>query len=138
MLLSTATLCLALNIYHEARGEPLEGQIAVANVTLNRAGNDRRRVCSVVTEYKQFSWTQGAVKFAVGRAFLMQHARPKDMKAWKQSLRVASHVLKGGADESWGATHYHASRVKPNWRLDLQQTRVIGKHIFLQGKVWRP
>lgn len=134
MLLSTATLCLALNIYHEARGEPLDGQIAVANVTMNRAESDRRKVCSVVTEKSQFSWTIGAVHFTRDKAYLMKHARPTDMKAWKQSLRVAKYVLNGARDESRGATFYHADRVKPKWRLGLQKTRVIGNHIFYKER----
>ena len=51
--------CLAMNIYHEARGERMEGQIAVAQVTLNRAAHEEwpSTICDVVYQPKQFSWT---------------------------------------------------------------------------------
>ena len=51
--------CLALNIYHEARSESMEGQIAVAQVTLNRVAHSEwpSTICEVVSEPKQFSWT---------------------------------------------------------------------------------
>ena len=58
-MLSAAVICLALNIYHEARGEPIEGQRAVASVTLNRTLDPRwpSTVCGVVYDPQQFSWT---------------------------------------------------------------------------------
>ena len=51
--------CLALNIYHEARGERVEGQIAVAHVTMNRVNHEKwpSTICEVVYQPKQFSWT---------------------------------------------------------------------------------
>ena len=55
MLISTAALCLALNVFHEARGEFIPGQYAVALVTLNRAEHDPAKVCDVVFKRHQFS-----------------------------------------------------------------------------------
>jgi N-acetylmuramoyl-L-alanine amidase len=57
MSIENALLCLALNVYHEARGETVEGQVAVAMVTMNRAGWDTRNVCPTVYKPRQFSWT---------------------------------------------------------------------------------
>ncbi len=56
MVMTTAMLCTALNIYWESRSEPLHGQHAVAQVTFNRAQRDPSKVCKVVFEPKQFSW----------------------------------------------------------------------------------
>ena len=58
--------CLAMNIYHEARSESMQGQIAVAQVTLNRVEHDKwpSTICEVVYEPKQFSWT-----FFIKRSF---------------------------------------------------------------------
>ena len=68
--------CLALNIYHEARGESLEGRLAVAAVTMNRVRDKRfpDRVCEGVWQPRQFSWTHD------GRS-----DRPREAKAWKRS-----------------------------------------------------
>jgi len=51
-------LCLAMNVYFEARGEPDSGQQAVAHVTLNRARENADSVCSEVYKRNQFSWTR--------------------------------------------------------------------------------
>ena len=56
MILESAVLCLALNIYHEARSEMIPGQYAVAQVTMNRAG-EKSNVCKTVVAKHQFSWT---------------------------------------------------------------------------------
>ena len=61
---ASALLCLTMNVYHESRGEPESGQMAVAYVTLNRAVSQNRDVCSVVYEKSQFSWTMQNVKKA--------------------------------------------------------------------------
>ena len=56
VVLTAAVVCLALNIYNEARGEPEEGQLAVAYVTINRAAGKRTKICDEVFRAKQFSW----------------------------------------------------------------------------------
>lgn len=112
--------CLARAIYWEARGEPLEGQLAVAEVILNRVEHQRfgRDVCDVVTAPRQFSFVRGgAIPAPVNRA---QYAEAKAI-AWI-ALADAWKPIVGEA------THFHARHVNPGWRL----TRVaqVGNHIF--------
>src|SRR3546814_17950769 len=73
--------CLAATIYHESRAEPLEGQLAVAEVVINRTQSPsfRRTICGVVTQPKQFSFVRnGAIPYPD------RHSR-----AWKRSVAVA-------------------------------------------------
>lgn len=117
-MIATALMCLALNVYHESRGENFKGQYAVAQVTMNRADDDPRRVCSVVYEPKQFSWT--------GK----WHPKPKG-EAWDNAKTVAGLALNQAfPDYTNGATHFHVKSVHPTWRSKLKRTVVIGSHIF--------
>lgn len=123
--MTVALLCLALNIYHEARGEPFAGQVAVAQVAMRRAGYKAERVCEVVVAPKQFSWTGSPKK------------KPADRAAWGRAVLAAKKALlwaKGaGEDRSKGATHYHASHVKPLWSRGMTPVAVIGGHYFYRG-----
>lgn len=113
--------CLARNIYHEARGEPLEGQIAVAQVTLNRVQSPgyHNSVCGVVYAHRQFSWT------------LDKRKQVRDAKAWRAALDVSRAVLtKAVALPEFAATHFHTKQVKPRWAKTKTRVAVIGNHIF--------
>ena len=119
MSLNSALLCLAMNIYHESRGEPHSGQVAVAMVTMNRANWDNAKVCEVVYKRRQFSWTQKSRKL------------PQEPLAWNRAQRIANEVLGGEVEDiTDGATHFHAHGVKPVWRLNILRTVRIGEHIF--------
>jgi N-acetylmuramoyl-L-alanine amidase len=129
MILSTALICLSLNIYHESRSESVIGQYAVANVTMNRAGQDESKVCKVVLKRKQFSWTTGLVK----KDELKKAGMPKDEDAWKKAQTIARVTLDrkmGGFDFTGGAKFYHTKSVHPKWRKSMLATKVIGQHIF--------
>lgn len=124
--------CLALNVYFESRGEPHEGQAAVANVVMNRIADDRfpGGVCAVVqqggTESTdcQFSWWCDG----------LEH-RPRHKADWKLARDIARSVYWGlGNDPTGGALWYHAIRVKPIWRLKLARGPKIGQHIFYLDK----
>lgn len=113
--------CLAIGVYYESKGEPLEGQLAVAEVILNRAKSGRfpASVCGVLTQRGQFSFVRG------GR--LPQP--PAGTRAWKTALAVAQVAR----DDSWdsrvsNALFFHARYVSPGWR----RARVgsVGNHIF--------
>lgn len=113
--------CLAIGVYYESKGEPLEGQLAVAEVILNRAKSGRfpASVCGVLTQRGQFSFVRG------GR--LPQP--PASTRAWKTALAVAQVAR----DDSWdssvsNALFFHARYVSPGWR----RARVgsVGNHIF--------
>lgn len=118
-MISAAIMCLALNVYHEARGEPIAGQRAVAHVTLNRARERRMPVCDVVFEPAQFSWT-------------IEDPRVTDEKAWARALAVARRAVARGrvADPTGGANHYHADYVNPGWARTMERTATLGRHIF--------
>lgn len=113
--------CLAQNIYHEARSEPIKGQIAVAQVTINRvkAANFKKSVCQVVFAPSQFSWT------------LNKHIKVRDTQAWKTSLAIAKAVLTNSIRiPNFTATHYHTRQVNPRWSRNMEVLAVIGSHIF--------
>ena len=121
--------CLALNIYFEARSEPLDGKLAVGHVVLNRAANKNypNKICEVVKQGGekrrnrcQFSW------WCDGRS-----DRPRDLQAWKESRVIARVVFWGySVDPTDGALWYHADYVKPIWRLKLDRGPLIGRHQF--------
>lgn len=117
----TGLECLALALYFEARGEPLEGQVAVAEVIYNRVVDTRYPddICSVVYQKKQFSWTHDG-----------KSDRPKDHKTYKEILELSKEIQKGNLFVGHGATHYHSTKVKPYWRSSLTKIKQIGNHIF--------
>ena len=141
MLLETAFICLALNTYHEAKNQSLVGQIATAQVVMNRVEDNRfpNTICEVVKEGPtrpswedpnkeypikhrcQFSW------YCDGKSDV-----PKNEKAWRNAQDVAFLVLydKIKLDVTEGATHYHATYVKPAWAKTKKRTTRIEKHIF--------
>lgn len=114
--------CLAGAVYFEAKGEPLKGQLAVAEVILNRVSSGRYppTVCGVVKQKSQFSFVRGGRIPPVLR----------DSEAWRKAVAVA-HVAK--ADLSDGgvgkAMFFHARYVSPGWR-NLTRVASIGNHIF--------
>jgi len=110
--------CMVDNLYHEARGEGVLGLSAVASVVMNRATATGKDVCDVVYKHKQFSWTQ----------------RPKPI-ASNDNLHnifvVAGKALSGQlTDVTQGATHYHATHVKPKWAKAMRKVVIINNHIF--------
>lgn len=123
-LMASALLCLSLNVFHEARGELIPGQYAVAQVTMRRADNDPAKVCSTVYRPKQFSWT------------LKSHKPPEviDPDAWKKAQIVAKTVLLGRMpyDFSAGADHYHTIKVQPSWSQGAMPVARIQHHVFFR------
>ncbi len=124
--------CLALTIYHEARGEPELGKLAVAHVVMNRSRDARfpRRLCDVAWQDRgplgedcQFTWTCDGLSDL-----------PKDARAWQESLDIAKQAYEGkSADPTGGALWFHADDVDPVWRQAMQSGQQIGRHIFYRG-----
>lgn len=113
--------CLAGAVYFEAKGEPLHGQLSVAEVILNRARSGRfpASACGVVKQRGQFSFIRGGRFPAIARTSL----------AWKRAVAIAHIAVQDLADgPAPKALFFHAKRVSPRWRL----TRVaaVGNHIF--------
>jgi len=134
MDLMVAVICLALNIYHEARGEPIEGQYAVAQTTMNRAGYDRRKVCEVVTADRQFSWTIEGVWWMHDKPYLSPRYRPADLDAWKIAVRVARiSMVRGKIDVVGDARFFHAVSIRPDWVPHVEFVKTIGGHRFYRG-----
>lgn len=118
--------CLALNVYYEARGEPISGQIAVAQVTMNRVAHKNwpNNVCDVVYQKKQFSWTISS-----------KNKSPKNKKLYKEIYEIAEEVYYlRTADEVDGAVFFHADFVKPSWSKKMIKVGKIGGHIFYKLK----
>jgi len=118
--------CLTEAVYFEARGESLEGQIAVAEVILNRrdSGLYPRSVCGVVKQRGgggcQFSYV------CDGRADRMREKAAADLAG-----RIARAMLDGGPRVlTDGATHFHTGGVRPEWSKRFARTAKIGAHVF--------
>jgi len=111
-------LCLSMAIYHEARSEPLAGQVAVAMVIMNRVNSEQfpDDVCSVLTQPRQFPFAW---------------APPRDTKAWHQAVMIAERVLAGDIiDMTEGALHYHRDDIKVSWTMEMIAQRIGDRHLF--------
>ena len=122
MLLQSALFCLALNIHFEARGEPIQGQIAVAHVTMNRVKENKSNICHEVFKKGQFSWTQK--RFSI----------PKGPE-WEKAKNIAKLSLQS-PDSVRGATYFfnpkkcHPSSIVKN----KKKITKIGNHVFYANK----
>jgi spore germination cell wall hydrolase CwlJ-like protein len=114
--------CLANAVYFESKGEPLTGQLSVAEVVLNRAASGRfaSSVCGVVKQPGQFSFVRGGRLPSVPRA----------SAAWKKAVAIARIAQDDLADSPASrALFFHATRVRPSWR-GLKRVATVGNHIF--------
>lgn len=128
---SAALLCIALNVYHEARGESIPGQYAVALVTMKRAGGDREKVCAETFRNKQFSWANNGVTKVKGGWQISKKLTPKEAHQWWVANRVALVTLSGRMyDFTNGANHYHTRYVDPYWSARKRPVKRIGAHVF--------
>ncbi|GHA30266.1 hypothetical protein GCM10007989_27480 [Devosia pacifica] len=125
--------CLATAIYFEARGEIYRGQVAVAQVVLNRV-KDRRypsTICGVVFQNQhrrnacQFSFACDGIPETIN-----------DRKSWTQAEEIAEKVVNGELylAEVNDATHYHATYVRPAWAPRMNKVTQIGLHVFYKFK----
>jgi len=105
--------CLVRNVYYEARGESLEGQVAVAKVTLNRLNTHAPTICRVVYQPHQFSWTMKPITKGI------------DKQAWAIAERAS---LIAYNSDGFDATYYHNTSVRPKW--GFTKITQIGNHIF--------
>ena len=121
--------CLAEAVYYEAKTQTVQGQVAVAQVVLNRRKSPAfpQDICAVVYQKKgdrcQFSWACNAAL----------RAKPKDPLLWAVAGQVAAHSMEGLPDPTHGATYFHAAYVAPHWP-HLRKTARIGGHIFYRPR----
>lgn len=123
--------CLAEALYFEARGETPKGQLAVAEVILNRVDSAKfpDSVCAVINQGTgrkygcQFTYTCDGIDEAIN-----------EPAAWEQVGRVASMMLQGAPRTlTNGATHYHTDQVRPTWSRAFPRTATIGEHHFYRA-----
>ena len=131
-------ICLAKNIYYEARDQGLVAQIAVSLVVLNRVMDTRypNTICGVIYQGPTYSWKP---------TFPVRHRcqfswycdgksdKPREIAAWKKALVVADYLLLKSStplDFTEGATHYHSKNIVPHWAAHLTRVTKIEDHIF--------
>jgi spore germination cell wall hydrolase CwlJ-like protein len=116
--------CLASAVYFEARGESLEGQLAVAEVVLNRTQSGRypSTICGVVTQPLQFSFVNATKSIPNAK---------RSSEAWRKSVAIARIAQDRTSDQvSDDVLWYHADYVSPSWGRRLDRETKIGLHIF--------
>jgi hypothetical protein len=130
-----AEKCLAQAVYFEARAEPVRGQMAVAQVVLNRVFSPYypKDVCSVVY--------QNAHRHLSCQFTFACDGKPEAIRergSWARAMRIARQALaaKIWLPEVAKATHYHATYVRPNWIRDMAKMVKHGVHIFYRPRNW--
>jgi spore germination cell wall hydrolase CwlJ-like protein len=127
--------CLADAVYFEARGEAVRGQIAVAQVVLNRAfsGYYPTTVCGVVYQNK---YRHYACQFTFACDGTRDVIREPDM--WERARKIAKAMLDGliWLPEVGKSTHYHAYYVRPSWIGEMKRLYRFGVHTFYRPKAW--
>ena len=115
--------CLAGAIYFESRGEPIEGQLAVAQVIINRAESSvfPSDYCGVVTQRSQFSFVKnGRIPTNRGNA-----------GAWERARKIARIAHEGmWESEADDSLYFHATYVRPSWARKKVARATIKSHIF--------
>ena len=140
-MMTTMVACLAVNLFWEARGEPLPAQVAITNVVLARAADPRfpNTPCEVIREGPvgkngvhlrwrcQFTWLCDGQVDTIKKA---------DADAYRSAVYVVEGVLTGAYDDGFidtsGATYYHTTAVSVAWPFATppNTTAVIGSHVF--------
>jgi len=133
--LAKAEKCLADAVYFEARGEPLKGQEAVAQVVMNRvfSGYYPNNVCGVVYQNAR---RHLACQFTFACDGTPDVVNEPDM--WAQAKRIAKDELDGKIwlPEVGHATHYHAYWVHPSWVHEMKKMYKLGAHTFYRPRAW--
>ena len=121
---------LAINAYHEARGEIFDGQVAVCQVVLNRAAQHKKTVKEIVLQPKQFSWTSNG------------NPPIRDYAAFERCMQAAmtTEQDRNNGDTLDGADHYYAFRgpnaiKEPSWVQagKMREVARIGNHVFFRS-----
>ena len=127
--------CLAEAVYFEARGEAVRGQIAVAQVVMNRtfSGFYPNTVCGVVYQNKHHHM---ACQFTFACDNNPDVIKEPDM--WDRARKIAKAMLDGQIwlPEVGKSTHYHAYYVRPSWVSEMKKMYQFGVHTFYRPKAW--
>lgn len=117
-----AVLCLALNIYFEARDQPIDGKLMVAEVTLNRVASPDfpDSICAVVWQPGAFSWTHDG-----------KSDTPRDLSAFADAVILANEAIYNPSILlGTSATYYHEQSIHPYWADSFVSLGKVGSHIF--------
>lgn len=117
--------CLAMNIFYESRGEPILGQLAVANVTMNRFSRSTNTICNIVYSPGQFEWTKKRLR------------EPSGGDAWRQATILAWLVLNQPElmfDITNNALYFHSFRRTPRSFYRFEYAITIGNHRFYRER----
>ena len=120
--------CMAVAVYHEARGETLEGQLAVARVIMNRAASGKypNSWCGVVKQPWQFSSVNPRTGY--------MPSVDESSAAWRKALGITRLAMSGAVPSlSNDVLWYHADYVAPSWGRRLTRVDKIGAHIFYRA-----
>ena len=136
-------ICLAKNMYYEARNQGLAGQLAVSLVVMNRVKDKRYpdTICEVVYQGPISKWwlkEKGKIVPIRNRCQFSWYCdgksdNPKNKKKYKFFLDLSRDLVYGNmqvVDITEGATHYHADYVYPDWRKTKTKTIEVADHIF--------
>jgi N-acetylmuramoyl-L-alanine amidase len=113
-------LCISEAIYHEAKGESLEGQVAVGNIVLNRIKRTGRSACEIIYAKHQFSWT----------------AHKKLAKVPEKFMDLGRRILqKHYSDNTNGALYFCNKSIMKRFQKSnhLSVSTIIGNHVFFHG-----
>ena len=127
MTLTPTLICLALNVYFEARNQPVADQVAVAQTVLERVESPLypNDLCSVVQQRSD----HGGCAFTWHCGVRIEY----DRKAWVNALLIADGVLHGSGHADFRATHYHANYVQPWWGPFVTPLGSYGgRHLYYQ------
>ena len=141
-LKSEAVECLALNMYHEARGQGTAGELAVTTVVMNRVNDSRfpNTICGVVKQGPtRPSWKDPKILFPIKHKCQFswycdgKSDKPRNKKTYEKMKDFAKTLLSNKLlflDITDGATHYHVDYVSPSWAKTKTKTVEIQDHIF--------
>ena len=129
-------------MYHEAKNQSFIGQVAVAQVVMNRVKDPRypNNVCDVVKQGLTYKWKPSVpIKIDVNSVgIVMARVISQEKKAWRDAMHVANGVYNGHLDDFVeGATHYHAHYVNPSWAETKTYITRIDDHIFYRWDIER-
>ena len=117
-MITSALLCLTLNVYHESRGEILDTQEAVAAITMNRAKKKPGNVCSTIYKPGSFSWTRN------------QNLPIKEKLAFERAKRISSAYLNGKVNKKVGGRlYFNEKRLGKRFKTKFKPV-VLGKLIM--------
>jgi spore germination cell wall hydrolase CwlJ-like protein len=123
-MIAESILCLALTMYHEARGEGPEGMTAVGTVVLNRVAHETwpDDICSVTNQPRQFA----------------AHGPVHERDAWQTAKAIATDLLIGEANSvlDHRAVFFHAAHITPHWADDMDMLGRVGDHVFYALPGW--